>query len=38
MQKADEVRGVRLVGEIDNELNEVSDVDYQKVSKVGEPD
>ena len=27
-----EVSEVRLVGEIDNELDEVSEVDYEKVS------
>ena len=36
MHKADEVSNVRLVGEIDNELDEVSEVDYEEVSKVGE--
>ena len=29
MHKADEVSEVRLVGEIDDELDEVSEVDYE---------
>ena len=33
MHKADEVSEVRLVGEIDDELEEVSEVDYKEVSK-----
>ena len=35
---ADEVSEVRLVGEIDDELDEVSDVDYDEVCEVGEAD
>ena len=38
VHKADEVNEVRLVGEIYNELGEVSAVDYEEVSKVGEAD
>ena len=34
MHKADEVCEIRLVGEIDNELDELSEVDYEEVSKV----
>ena len=36
--KADEVSEVRLMGEIDDELNEVSEVDYDEVCEVGEVD
>ena len=37
MHKADEVSEVRLVGDIDDELDEVSEVDYNN-SEVGEAD
>ena len=33
-----EVSEVRLVGQIDDELGKVSEVDYGEVSKVGEAD
>ena len=35
---ADEVSEVRLVGESDHELDEVSEVDYDEVCEVGEAD
>ena len=35
---ADEVSEVRLVGEIDEELDEVSDIDHGEVYVVGEAD
>ena len=38
VHKADEVSEVRLVGEIDDELDEVSEVDYEEVSEVGKAD
>ena len=38
MHKADEVSKVRLVGEVDNELDEVSEVDYEEVSDVRKAD
>ena len=38
MHEADEVSEVRLVGEIVDELNKVSEVDYDEVSEVGEAD
>ena len=38
VHKADEVSEVRLVGEVDHELDEVSDVDYEEISKVREAD
>ena len=38
MRKADEVSEVKLVGEIDDDLDEVSEVDYDEVSEVGEAD
>ena len=38
MHKADEVSEARLVGEIDDELDEVGEVDYDEVSEVGETD
>ena len=34
--KADEVSEVILVGEIDDKQDEVSEVDYYKISQVGE--
>ena len=37
MDKADEVSEVRLVGEIDDKLNEVSEVDSEEDSEVGKP-
>ena len=36
MHKADEGSEVRVVGVIDDELDEVSEVDYDEVSDVGE--
>ena len=36
MHKTDEVSEVRLVGEIDDKLHEVSEVDHDEVSGVGE--
>ena len=38
VHKADEVSGVRLVGEINNALDEVSEVDYDEVCEFGEAD
>ena len=38
VHKADKVSAVRLVGEIDDELNEVTGVVYDKVSEVGKAD
>ena len=38
VHKADEVCEVRLVGEIDDELDEVSEVDFDGVGEVGEAD
>ena len=38
VHKADEVSEVRLVGEIDDELDEASEVDYDEVCEVGEAD
>ena len=38
MHKADGVSEVRRVGEIDDELDEVCEVDYDEVSEVGEAD
>ena len=38
MYKADEFSEVRLVGEADGKLDEASEVDYDKVSEVGEAD
>ena len=38
MHKANEVSEGRLVEEIDDELNEVSEVDHEEVSEVGEAD
>ena len=38
VHKADEVSEVRLVGEIDDELHEVSEFDYDEVWEVGEAD
>ena len=38
VHKTDEVSEVRLVGEIDDTLHEVSEVDYDEVSGVGEAD
>ena len=38
VHKPDEVSEVRLVGEIDDELDEVSEVDYDEVCEVGEAD
>ena len=35
VHKADDVSEVRLVGEIDDKLDEVSEVDYDEVSEVG---
>ena len=35
---ADEVSEVRLVGEIDDVLDEVSEVDYDEACEVGEAD
>ena len=34
MYKADEVSDVRLMGEIDDELDEVSEVDYNEVGEA----
>ena len=36
IHKADEVSEVRLVGEVDDEQHEVSEVDYDEVSEVRE--
>ena len=36
MHKADEVTEERLVGEADDKLDEVSEVDYDEVSEVGD--
>ena len=36
VHKADEISEVRLVGEIDDELDEVSEVNYDEVCEVGE--
>ena len=38
VKKGDKVSEVTLVGEIDDELDEVSDVEYDEVSEVGEAD
>ena len=38
MHKTDEVSEVRLVGEIDDELDEVSEVDHEEVSEVRDAD
>ena len=38
VHKADEVSEGRLVGEIDDELDEVSEVDYGEVCEVREAD
>ena len=38
MHKADDISEVRLVGEIDDELDDVSDIDYEEVSEVGKAD
>ena len=38
MHKADEVSEARLVGEIDDELDEVNEVDYDEVCDIGEAD
>ena len=38
MNKCDEVSEVRLVGKIDDELDEVSEVDYDDFSEVREAD
>ena len=38
VHKADEVSEVKLVGEIDDEMDEVSEVDYDEVCEVGEAD
>ena len=38
VHKADEVSVVRLLGEIDDELDEVSEVDYVEAFQVREPD
>ena len=38
VHKADEVSEVRLVGEIDDELDEVREVDYDEVSEAREAD
>ena len=38
VHKADQVSEVRLVGEIDDELDEMSEVDYDEVSEVEEAD
>ena len=38
VHKADEVTEVRLVGEVDDELDEVSEVDYDEICEVGEAD
>ena len=36
--RLDEVSEVRLAGEIDDELDEVSEVDYDEVSEGGQAD
>ena len=38
VHQADDVSELRLVGEIDDEVDEVSEVDYDEVCEVGEAD
>ena len=38
VHKAEQVNEVRIVGEIDDELDVVSEVDYDEVCEVGEAD